>query len=219
MADNSGKGFTLLELLISLTIVALIVVVIFGAFRIGIRAWEKGEEDIEVQQRRRIVLDLVKRQLASICLIPREGKLPLFLKGDDKSLEFISCLPAMPDNVLSGNKSGIVYVKYVVIPDEDEDEAENESLWFFEKNILLLEKDADFDDLDEEAFHELIPEALNLSFEYLKGRDEEGEYAWQQTWEPKEDGQIPLAVMITLIEDVKSDPVYVIARFEAEPAP
>ena len=65
MLRNANKGFTLLELLISLTILGVIVVIIFGAFRIGIRAWEKGEKDVESRQRQRIVLDLSKQQLAS----------------------------------------------------------------------------------------------------------------------------------------------------------
>lgn len=57
-----------MELLISLTIISVIVVIISGALRIGVRAWEKGEQDIETRQRYRIVLDLMKRQLTSICL-------------------------------------------------------------------------------------------------------------------------------------------------------
>ena len=65
MPRDSSKGFTLLELLISLTIIGLILVIIFGALRIGVRAWEKGERDVESHQRRRVVLGLVKRQFAS----------------------------------------------------------------------------------------------------------------------------------------------------------
>ncbi|HEX7533874.1 MAG TPA: prepilin-type N-terminal cleavage/methylation domain-containing protein [Syntrophales bacterium] len=41
--NGHNRGFTLLELLIALTITAMIVAIIFGALRIGIRAWEKGE--------------------------------------------------------------------------------------------------------------------------------------------------------------------------------
>ena len=74
MLSGNSRGFTLLELLISLTIVALIVVIIFGALRIGIRAWEKGEKDVDVRQRQRIVLDLIKRQLASTCVSDVWGK-------------------------------------------------------------------------------------------------------------------------------------------------
>ena len=90
--NHSSSGFTLLELLISLTILAVIVVIVFGALRVGVRAWEKGEKDIDARQRHRIVLDLFKRQLTSISLkkVRNAGKQPFLLKGDNTFLEFIS---------------------------------------------------------------------------------------------------------------------------------
>jgi len=51
MTYRGNRGFTLLELLISLTILSLVTVLIFGAFRMGIRAWEKGERNIDGRQR------------------------------------------------------------------------------------------------------------------------------------------------------------------------
>ena len=66
--SSISPGFTLLELLISLTIIGLILVIVFGALRIGARAWEKGERDVETHQIQRIVLDNMKRQIASTCL-------------------------------------------------------------------------------------------------------------------------------------------------------
>ncbi len=94
--------------MIALTITAVIVVIIFGALRIGIRAWEKGEKDVDIRQRQRIVLDLIKRQLASTCVSDVWGKdqqlVPL--KGDNKSIEFVSHIPMAP-----GNRFGMVYVE------------------------------------------------------------------------------------------------------------
>ena len=115
MLSGNSRGFTLLELLISLTIVALIVVIIFGALRIGIRAWEKGEKDVDVRQRQRIVLDLIKRQLASTCVSDVWGKDQqlVSLKGDNKSIAFVSHIPMTP-----GNRFGLVYVQYAVKKEE-----------------------------------------------------------------------------------------------------
>ncbi|HOO91604.1 MAG TPA: prepilin-type N-terminal cleavage/methylation domain-containing protein, partial [Syntrophales bacterium] len=90
MTYRGNRGFTLLELLISLTILSLVTVLIFGAFRMGIRAWEKGERNIDGRQRERIVLDLIKRQLSSIPVDVVKGDKALVLKGDGKSLEFVS---------------------------------------------------------------------------------------------------------------------------------
>ncbi|MCK4391144.1 MAG: prepilin-type N-terminal cleavage/methylation domain-containing protein [Desulfobacterales bacterium] len=219
MVHNPNKGFTLLELLISLTILAVIVVIIFGALRIGVRAWEKGERDIEIHQRRRIVLDLIKCQLASICLndIRNGGKEPFLLKGDDKSVEFVSLVPMVP-----GNEFGMVYVRYEVRQDDTE---EKERLAFYEKNIVLLEKnagqdesekDADQVELDEDAFYELIPGVQSIAFEYLKYQSEEEAYEWQETWDPENDEGFPGAVRIILQEDAEAAPICVIARIEKD---
>ena len=210
MLRNANKGFTLLELLISLTILGVIVVIIFGAFRIGIRAWEKGEKDVESRQRQRIVLDLIKRQLASICLreVKDANQQALLLKGDNKSIEFVSYIPMVP-----GNQFGTVYVKYMVKP---EDGGEREKLVFWEKNIVLLNKETDMNDLHEDDFFELFPRVQSIVFEYLKGRTDEETWQWQQTWDQTIDEGFPRAIRVILMEDIERAPIYVIARIELE---
>ncbi|WP_276571839.1 PulJ/GspJ family protein [Desulfonema magnum] len=206
-AHDQTRGFTLLELLISLTIISVIVVIISGALRIGVRAWEKGEQDIETRQRYRIVLDLMKRQLTSICLrkMTDKSRQSFFLKGDNKSLGFLSYKHLIPANTF-----GTVYVRYIVNPGENE----GEHLIFYEKNIVLLAKDADMDNLNEDDFHDLIPELHNIEFEYLK-KQAEG-FEWQPSWEPENDKGIPLAVKIIFKKDALSAPVSVVVRMNQD---
>ncbi|MDM8522732.1 prepilin-type N-terminal cleavage/methylation domain-containing protein [Desulfococcaceae bacterium HSG8] len=195
-------GFTLLELLISLSIIAVIVVIISAALRIGVSAWEKGERDVEARQRYRIVLDLMKRQLASVDT--RQGNSNVnklfLLKGDNKTLEFLSHISLVP-----GNDFGEVYVRYVVKPEGSE---EKERLIFHEKSVVLPSKAAETDMPPEDEFYELIPEIQNMTFEYLK----KGAEDWQQSWEPESDKGLPQAVGIILTEEPGSAPVRVIVR-------
>ena len=153
-------GFTLLELIISLTIVAVILVIIFGSFRIGIRAWEKGESDIESHQRHRIVLELISRQMASMAFkkIKRFDKEQLLLKGDAGNFEFASRLAVMPTN-----EFGIVLAKYKV-----EEGDEDERLLFYEKSFVMFDEDFKIEDIDPDDFVELIPSAHKIAFEYLR---------------------------------------------------
>ena len=197
-------GFTLLELMISLTIIGLILVLVFGSLRIGARAWEKGEKDVEMRQRERIVLDLVKRQIAStfVRVVKDKEESPFFLKGDGQSVEFISRVPMVP-----GKRAGLVYVKYVVRTD---DEGGKKDLTFSEKNTYIVEKV--MEDQAEEEFFELLPGAENIEFEYLKGPSEDEEQSvWQQTWDPDSDKGAPLAVKIILQESKDAAPIHVIA--------
>ena len=203
MLNGHSRGFTLLELLIALTIVAVIVVIVFGALRIGIRAWEKGERDVNVRQRQRIVLDLIKRQLVSISLSEVRGKdrQLLSLKGDAKSIEFVSHLPITP-----GIPFGLVYVKYAVKPVKGDD---REHLTFYEKNVALFDEKTST--LDDSNFSELLSGMKSIVFEYLKDRPGEAESPWQKSWDPAVDKGVPRAVRVTLTENDEKAPVSVIA--------
>ncbi len=196
--------------MISLAIVGLILVIVFGSLRIGARAWEKGERDVEIHQRQRVVLDLIKRQIASAFVVGtviEKDKQPFIIKGDGESVEFVSRVPMVP-----GNLAGMVYVKYVV---REEDGGGKKRLMFSEKNTLLTEKAVE--DQGEEDFFELIPGAQHIEFEYLKGPSEDGgQSEWQQTWDPETDKGVPLAVKITLQEDPDVAPIYVIAPIQSE---
>ncbi len=180
-------------------------VIIFGAFRIGVRAWEKGEKNVETNQRERIVLNLIKKQLASAVQRDIKNKNISSFKGDNKSLEFLSYISLVP-----GNKFGMVYVKYMSIP-EDENK---ERLRFFEKNLIMLNKEFNPADLTEEDFYELIPQIHSVTFEYLKGTTEEKEFDWQESWEPEKDKGFPFAVKIILKKNEDVPPVFVIVRIE-----
>lgn len=206
MACGGNRGFTLLELLISLTILSLITLLVFGAFRIGIRAWEKGERNIDGRQRERIVLDLIKRQLASIPVDTVKGEKALALKGDSKSVEFVSDIHLVP-----GDKFGMVYVKYRV----EEGGDSGEILSFSEKNVvMMMGKDADMDDSDD-LFIELLRGA-GMVFEYLKNYTDEETPQWQESWNSEDDPGFPVAVRITLTRSDDDIPICVIARIAAD---
>jgi general secretion pathway protein J len=203
MLKGHSKGFTLLELIIALTIVAVIVVIIFGALRIGIRAWEKGERDMDVRQRQRIVLEL-KRQLASTTAKDawsRDGQLAS-LKGDGKSIEFVSHIPITP-----GNQFGTFLVMYAVKKQKDG----MEQLVFHERNVVLSGKKTGADQPGEGEFSELIPAMKSIVFEYVKTESGEKASLWQKSWDPAVDKGVPRAVRITLRESDEKAPVYVIA--------
>lgn len=205
---KNRKAFTLLELIISLTIIAVILVIIFGAFRIGIRAWEKGENDIDKLQRYRIVLDLIHRQLTSITYKNAriDDKDQLILKGDAKFFEFTSHVSLKPEN-----QFGIVYVRYRIA----ENEKAGETFSAYEKNMVFFDREFKISDIDDNDFFELIPNAQSISFEYLKPPEQgfEEEPEWQDKWDPENDQGLPLAVKLVVVENPEASPYVVIAPF------
>jgi len=208
MIRNRERGFTLLELLISITILGLIATLILGAFRIGVRAWEKGEKDVEIHQRERVVLDLVRRQLSSVCLrgVRDAGGRILTFEGDGKSMQFVSHVNLVPSNAY-----GLAFVNYEIRADED---SGGENFTLYEKNVVLLNKDTETEGPGEDEFICLINGVGSLGFEYYKEPTEEEEEIspWRETWDMEEEKGFPLAVRVMLETNEKTEPIYVVAR-------
>jgi prepilin-type N-terminal cleavage/methylation domain-containing protein len=61
---RSQRGFTLLELLVALTILAAMAAMLFGSFRMSVKAWSRGDKLVEGVQRFRIMAELMRRQLS-----------------------------------------------------------------------------------------------------------------------------------------------------------
>ena len=62
---NNQFGFTLLELILSLSIVAMIVALALGGVRLGIVARDVGEQKVDTYQRLRIISEQLKQKLQS----------------------------------------------------------------------------------------------------------------------------------------------------------
>ena len=125
------------------------------------------------------------------------------LKGDSKSIEFVSQIPLTP-----GNRFGMVFVKYAV---KREKEGDKERLTFYEKNVALPDKKMGAGSPDEGDFSELISGMKSIVFEYLKDRPGEAASIWQKNWDPAVDKGVPRAVRVTLEENDEKAPIYVIA--------
>ncbi len=59
-------GFTLIELIIAITIVSMIMAIILSGMRLSIRAWEVGEERVEVYQTGRVILERISQEIKSM---------------------------------------------------------------------------------------------------------------------------------------------------------
>ena len=62
---KNQKGFTLLELILAMSIVAIVVALGLGGVRLGIAARDVGEQKVDIYQRLRIISDQLKQKLQS----------------------------------------------------------------------------------------------------------------------------------------------------------
>jgi general secretion pathway protein J len=92
LADR--RGLTLLEVIIALTIAALIVGVLLTSLRVGVHAWEAGERRAATQQEVRALFELLTEALSSaIPLRGRLGEAPdrvVLFQGERAEVRFVT---------------------------------------------------------------------------------------------------------------------------------
>ena len=204
-----GKsGFTLLELMISLAIMGVVLLIIFGALRVGTRAWEKGEKDVAVHQRQRAVLGLLSRQIASACIYEiKMGDDAFYFKGSEGTMEFVSRSPIVP-----GALTGVVFVKYMILEGDGDGKKQ---LKLYEKDAGFL-KEEDVQSQKDEDLFTLISDIEDIQFEYLKGNEDKSEMDWQASWDPSEEKGLPLAIKIVLNQDEETAPINLIVPIRCQ---
>lgn len=203
LSQSSADGFTLLELLLSMAITAIIVGLIFGVFRVGVRAWERGERDIERQQRLRVVLELMKKQIASLTpstVLMKQGSLIAF-EGRENRITLISKLALNPQH-----RFGDVYSQFIV-----ENSQEGAELFFTEEEAPRVTDPVDVDEKEAKTERRsLLSNMRAVAFQFLKPPDKDTNYDWQSEWDPAVETGLPLAVRISLLDQTDTTPMFVV---------
>jgi general secretion pathway protein J len=91
--ERSG-GFTLVELLVATTLLALLSVVLFGGLRFGARAWEAGEDSIERTSETEAAQELLRRTLVEALASGQMGEEQQpALSGQADRIGFVAPMP------------------------------------------------------------------------------------------------------------------------------
>lgn len=193
-AIRSQAGFTLMEIIIAVTLVALIAVALWGAFRISIRSWSTGTEHMDANQRHRSIMNLVRKQMASThaVLVPdpeRGGAGTLVFNGTETGLSFISL-----NSLHFQNSPGLTVVSYQVNQDS------NGEFALVEREAPYLGRMPDETDPGAETGGILIFRNLSSCvFEYFDPGDSDNPSAWVREWNAQEAGKLPEAVSLTMV--------------------
>jgi general secretion pathway protein J len=85
---RTAGGFTLVELLVALTLTGLIFVALFGGLRFGTRTWETGIARSEVSAQVEIAHALLRRLLAEAILIAGDRRGEFSFEGEAEQIRF-----------------------------------------------------------------------------------------------------------------------------------
>jgi general secretion pathway protein J len=95
-ASRTQQGFTLLELLVAIVLLALISVILLNGVRFGTQVWQSAEARVDRVEAQTARADFLRRQLSRIYPVrqdTREGRRMLFT-GTRETLRFIGPAPA-----------------------------------------------------------------------------------------------------------------------------
>jgi len=189
---QSEKGFTLLEMIVAVTLVAMMAVGIWSVFRTSLRAWSRGTEYIDASQRQRNILDMVRKQLASAYPLSAPPDLaspvavhPIFY-GTETRLSFISL-----NSLRFHDSPGLTLVNYEVTQDPQG------AYVLHEREERYLDRIPDPEsEIDLAGITPLLDNLDQCYFEYRSNSDDEE--PWIREWNAAERGQLPEAVAINM---------------------
>jgi prepilin-type N-terminal cleavage/methylation domain-containing protein len=137
-----SRGFTLLELMLSVVIISLIILIIVGALRLGFRSVESGEKKVESLERVRNAVTILESQIQSEMPLSytENGEKKTYFRGNRNSLDMATNFSVW------GGEKGYVVARYQVTQDTNG----RQTLWVKE-NIIGQETSRETRMLDQAA--------------------------------------------------------------------
>ncbi len=168
------NGFTFIELIVSISILAIIIASIYSAFNTGLRIYKKSSTGQDLQKIRTALLKIDKELKGTFFF----SKIPF--KG--AASEVIFSLVIVKQNI-----ENTYIVSYYAEKDKNRD------------SYKLIRKEKLFTDNPQDEKEEIkdIFSAVSIRFEYAyKSNDPSKNYEWQEAW-GEEQKALPLAVRIS----------------------
>jgi general secretion pathway protein J len=193
-SEPSETGFTLLEMIIAVTLVAMMALALWAVFRISIRSWSRGTSFIDANQHHRSLMDIVRKQLASTYGIYSRGDAEkgiapgLIFAGAEDSLRFISV-----NSLHFQENPGLTMVQYELGRDAD-------------GNYELREKESRYlgqaPDMDvfvgQSKPITIFSNLTSCVFEYFDPGSGDIPSQWVRDWDGQSLRRLPTAVSITM---------------------
>lgn len=174
--NHNLRGLTLIELLISVTIITVVTASVYSAFSIGVFGWRNINKSVETQRHVSQFLERFNADLRN-CFAYSES--PTMFKGENNKLSFLTIVNSYVNNKSIPEYS---FVSYGV---------QNNTL------MRLCRKGSDsLDNKSDTPAEEILSGVDDLSFSYGYIVSGEKEIRFVNSWPKGEDAQLPLAVRL-----------------------
>ncbi|NOU23449.1 MAG: prepilin-type N-terminal cleavage/methylation domain-containing protein [Methyloglobulus sp.] len=172
---KASAGFTLIEVLIAMTLLGIMVVLLFSSMKICADSWQKGEDKITEVNDVAVVYQFFQHHLSAAFPLwddfSDQNNKAFSFQGKSQELQFVSAFPA------SAKKSGLQLFSLKLINDGDEQLIQVSIIPFFP--VARGEEWR-----NEEVI--LLRHVRKFSLSYFGSDDPQAEAYWQDDWLEKQ---------------------------------
>ena len=113
----TSSGFTLIEVMVSAAILAIVLAVMFSALSTSMSLWRNTDNKIVADREARAVELLLGRDLANVIIPAATNFWPHVTNINNVSyLKFLTATPADAQSATAANAGDVCYVEYAVVP-------------------------------------------------------------------------------------------------------
>ena len=196
---RSEHGFTLVEVLVAISILAILLTSVYGIFSSVSLARERLDADSAEYHRARVLFERLGRELRGTFFLPSDRNLVFTGRTDNGTVELELTTSAV--SPLSQTGSGVARVHYLLIEDQED---EGQGL------VLMRSEHPVHETVDEDTAGMmcLVPgiESMTLRF-YGNGQ-------WQETWDGKTSGLPDMVEIALQLRTGGEEPIHFISAFE-----
>jgi len=179
-----STGFTLLEVMLAMTLLSIMVVLLFSSLKIGAESWNKGERKISEVNEKAVVYQFFKRHLSSIRPLWDDfsyNEANFSFQGGRNELQFVSTFPA------SAGRKGLQLFKVGF------DQAERGVIKVILKPFYPTAEGSQWQ--AEEVI--LLENVEKFDVTYFDKEDGHSDGAWTDTWQEKD--HLPALIKIKIV--------------------
>jgi len=196
--SSPTKGFTLLEILIALVLLAILTTVLYGSYFAVVRARDRAYDGMEARRELGATLDLLRREISAAQYdsaekqLPKEKQLLRFVVEDrdnfGKPASNLELTTLAPPSGGAGPGSGVIDVKYRML------EKNKQQILTRQERDIFFTPDTVLVDPQMEHISSFLVECYDGS-------------KWLKTWDTDLNGRLPPRVRITIQFDEGGKPV------------
>ena len=194
-AATGATGFTLLEMLVGLTLLGVLLILVYSALNLGLRAWDAGEKQVSDASHQRIVQSFLRRELGQVFPVRWRGivESKIAFEGGKQDIKYVTTL-----NLGAAIKEGGLQWAHLYLADDEREGVRRKSLFLKREAFDLLAKD--WTGLDDAKPTRLVEGVKELEISYLGSENDTTDPKWTGEW--NNPARVPLAIKISIKTDL-----------------